>query len=46
MSKATEKRLIELASLASTPTRRITPMQLAVELLEVASSQMTTSERP
>lgn len=40
MSKQTERRLIELAKQASTPTRRISPMQLAARLLEEALSQM------
>jgi len=40
MSKKTESRLIELAEQASTPSRRISPMQLAARLLEEALSQL------
>jgi hypothetical protein len=40
MSKATENRLAELAQMASTPTRRVSPMQLAAQLLEDALSRL------
>jgi hypothetical protein len=40
MSKKTEKRLIELAKQASTPSRRISPMQMAARLLEEVLSQL------
>ena len=40
MSKATERRLIALAKKASTPDRKVSPMQLAAQLLEEAVAQL------
>ena len=41
MTPETERRLIELARKASTPKRRISPMQLAGQLLEEALGKLT-----
>lgn len=43
MSEETEHRLIELAQRASTPERRISPMQLAARLLEEAIAELPDS---
>ena len=40
MSRSTERRLIALARKASTPKRKISPMQLAARLLEDAVAQI------
>jgi len=40
MSKATELRLIALAQKASSPDRKISPMQLAAQLLEDVVAQL------
>ena len=40
MSKSTERRLIALARKASTPERKISPMQIAARLLEDAVAQL------
>lgn len=40
MSKSTERRLIALARKASTPERKVSPMQLAARLLEEALDQL------
>ncbi len=42
MSKKTERRLIKLAQKASTASRKVSPMQLAARLLEVALAQLPT----
>jgi len=41
MSAATQTRLSHLAELASTPERKVSPMQLAAQLLEEAVTRMT-----
>jgi hypothetical protein len=40
MSRSTERRLIALARKASTPDRKVSPMQLAAHLLEEALAQL------
>lgn len=40
MSRATKRRLVELARKASTPKREISPMQVAARLLEEALDQL------
>ena len=39
MSEATARKLARLAELASTPERRVSPMQIAAQLLEEAVAQ-------
>lgn len=41
MSPTTKKRLVRLAHLASTPRRRVSPMQIAAQILEEAVAEMT-----
>jgi hypothetical protein len=45
MSAATERRLIRLAEKASTPQRKISPMQLAAQILEEALSGLPDEPR-
>src|SRR5688572_12295113 len=40
MSDATQRKLARLAELASTPERKVTPMQVAAQLLEEALSRL------
>lgn len=44
MSEQVERRLVELAKHASTSERRVSPMQVAAQLLEDAVLGFTTSE--
>ncbi len=44
MSAATQRRLIRLAERASTPARRISPMQLAAQILEDALAEMSDKQ--
>jgi hypothetical protein len=41
MSEATERKLAELAERASTPERRVSPMQMAAQLLEQAVAELS-----
>jgi hypothetical protein len=42
MSRATKKRLVQLARQASTPNREVSPMQVAARLLEEALAALPT----
>ncbi len=43
MSEATRRRLVEIAEQMSTPERRVSPMQVAAQLLEEAVGHVGTS---
>jgi hypothetical protein len=45
MSEATKRRLARLAEKASTPERKISPMQLAAQLLEEALAELAEERR-
>jgi hypothetical protein len=40
MNKATERKLVQLAARASTPERKVSPMQVAAQLLEEALAHL------
>jgi hypothetical protein len=42
MSEATQRRLVEIAEEMSTPERRVSPMQVAAQLLEEAVNRVRT----
>jgi hypothetical protein len=46
MSEATERRLTRLAQEASTSGRKISPMQLAAQILEDVLAGLPDEERP
>ncbi len=48
MSEATQRRLAEIAEAMSTPERRVSPMQVAAQLLEEAVGRVEakTIDRP
>jgi hypothetical protein len=46
MSEATERRLIRLAAEASASGRKISPMQLAAQILEDALAGLPDEQRP
>jgi hypothetical protein len=45
MSEETVQRLAQLAEMASTPERRVSPMQIAAQLLEEAVAQCSVDQR-
>ena len=45
MSRATKRRLVELARKASSPKREVSPMQVAARLLEEALAEMPMGSR-
>src|SRR5205823_3333345 len=46
MSEATRERLVEIAEAMSTPERRVSPMQIAAQLLEEAVARVPVSAEP
>lgn len=46
MSEATRQRLVEIAEAMSTPERRVSPMQVAAQLLEEAVARVPVSSMP
>lgn len=46
MTQSTQEALTRLAEMASTPQRKVSPMQVAAQLLEQAISQVGQESRP
>jgi hypothetical protein len=46
MSEATRQRLVEIAEAISTPERRVSPMQVAAQLLEEAVARVSVPSQP